>query len=221
MTQKEFFGDWSPYIDFQSLNRALIHIQREGNFLPSADKVFEVFKVCKPDDITMVWLGQDPYPQKDVATGLAFANKADTPEKRISPSLNVLKEAMINFEINHATIVFDNSLMHLAKQGVMLLNSSLTVKPYSPGSHAFYWRPFMRFFVKKFSETHPGMPWILFGRQAQSFEKDINPNCGIFKAEHPASLARKHEKLPYTLFTNVNKYLFDRNGIRIRWYDEL
>lgn len=71
-------------------------------------------------------LGQDPYPQKGVATGILFGNRKEVDEDNLS-SLNVVKEAAINFEVPHYCITFDQTLESWAKQGILMINSALTV----------------------------------------------------------------------------------------------
>lgn len=220
MTQQEYFGDWYRYIDEKALSSALNYLKTEKEFYPQASLVFKAFTMCNPRDVKIVMLGMDPYPQKGVATGIAFGNSSDTPESKISPSLDILKEAAINYEIPHNILTFDNTLEYWAKQGVLLLNSALTVKPGSPGSHALVWRLFTSSFLKKFSEFN-GAVYVLFGSRAQSFEPYINPlTSTIIKEEHPAYLARKHRKLEPELFTRLKELVFRQTGEIIKWYEE-
>lgn len=221
MTQKEFFGDWYPYLDTQSLNVALSYLSREKEFYPDAANVFKAFKLCNAKDCCAIFLGQDPYPQKNVATGILFGNKATVREENLSPSLQVVKEAAIDYTKFHHVLKFDNTLESWAKQGILMLNSSLTVKPYVPGSHFLYWKPFIAKFLTEFSQTHGAVAYVLFGKQAQSFEKYISPVTGrVWKVEHPAALARRREKLPSSLFQEVQDYVYGVSGTKLEWFHE-
>lgn len=221
MTPQEYFKDWYPYIDVQSMNVALSYLQKEKNYCPEPANVFKAFTMCKAKDTVAVFLGQDPYPQVGVATGILFGNSAATPEDRLSPSLQVVKEAAINYEIPHHVLTFDNTLESWAKQGILMLNSSLTVRAYAPGSHTLYWRAFVSQFLKRFSESHCGIVYVLFGKQAQSFKPYISKLSGkIIEVEHPAALARRHEKLPYSLFREVKDYVYGTTGQTLEWFHE-
>lgn len=221
MNPKEFFKDWYRFLDMSSLNTALQYVSREA-FYPQADKVFKAFTLCKALDTSVILLGQDPYPQKGVATGIAFGNSPDTPEYKLSPSLQVLKEAAIDYTKHHGLIEFDNSLEHWGKQGVLLLNSSLTVKPGTPNSHSLYWRPFISAFLKKFSEWNPGAVFVLFGSQAKSFRQFISPMAkDIFEAEHPSAVARKGGQLPLDLFPRIAEAAYRASGVKLQWYKDL
>lgn len=218
MPLEEYFGDWFPYIDVKTMNVALQNVSREA-FYPKASDVFRAFRECSLKKCKVVFLGQDPYPQKDVATGLAFGNFAD--KTVLSPSLEVLKEAAINYELPHYGLHFDQTLCEWAHQGVLLLNSALTVRPNTPSSHSLLWRPFIMGFIKVLSRQHPEIMYVLFGRQAQSFKSVIDKSCVVMEREHPAALARKHEKLDYQLFVDINKYIKDIFKEEIKWFTDI
>ena len=221
MTQEEYFGDWYPYIDAKSMDVALSYVSRERDFYPHAGNVFKAFTMCPARATVAVFLGQDPYPQKDIATGIAFGNKADTPEDRLSPSLAVIKESVIDYARPHHVLAFDNTLESWARQGILMLNCSLTVKPYVPSSHYLYWKPFITGFLERFSRGNGGIAYVLFGKQAQSFRDCISPVAGkIFEVEHPAALARRHGLLPGTLFRDVGDYVHGVTARNIEWYHE-
>ena len=94
-----------------------------------------------------------PYPQKGVATGILFGNKKEVLEEDLSPSLKIIKEAVINFEIPHNNIIFDQTLENWAKQGILMINSALTVEMNKIGSHVMLWRPFISKLLKNLSES--------------------------------------------------------------------
>ena len=97
---------------------------------------------------------------KRQATGILFGNKADVPEDELSPSLKVVKEAAVNFEVPHNSIIFDQTLESWARQGILMINSALTVEMNKVGSHTMLWRPFISSLLKNISETNPGLIYV-------------------------------------------------------------
>jgi uracil-DNA glycosylase len=167
-----------------------------------------------------VFLGQDPYPQKGIATGVLFGNKEGTTE--LSPSLEVIKEASINYEIPHPPLKFDVTLESWARQGILMINSALTCEMNKVGSHVMLWRPFISKLLHNLSNTSPGLVYVLFGEQAQTFEPYINRRVNsTIKVRHPSYYARTNTKMPYWVFTELNKLMKDSYGVPIKWYEEL
>lgn len=219
MTPQEYFGDWYRYIDPKAMNEALNYVQNNGPFTPDANVVFRAFTLCSARNTKVVFLGQDPYPQPGIATGIAFGNKPDT--KVLSPSLEILKEAVIDPTVPHNLYEFDITLESWGKQGVLMLNSALTVKYNQPGSHALYWKPFIEEFLKRFSENNIGIVYVLFGSQAQSFKSCIrDPFAVIYEEKHPAFIARNNETLSPSLFKDINTLLRAQYGETIEWFKE-
>ena len=126
-------------------------------------------------------LGYDPYPQKGVATGILFGNSKNTIE--LSPSLNIIKESCINFEVPRNSIIFDPTLESWCKQGILMLNSALTTKIGYTGVHTMIWRPFIKQLLIKLSEYNTGIIYVLLGDIAKSFKPFIGK---IVKITHTA-----------------------------------
>lgn len=112
MTADEYFGDWMKVIDRDELMKVMRWIQTldNSNICPAKSNIFRAFQLCPLKDCRVIMLGQDLYPQKGVATGVLFGNSKETPEDLLSPSLQVIKECAINYEIPHGPIEFDNTL---------------------------------------------------------------------------------------------------------------
>jgi uracil-DNA glycosylase len=224
MTIEEYFGDWLKVLDKQETMKIMgwLKTVNPNSLCPSIRNVFKAFELCKYKDCNAVFIGQDPYPQKGVATGILFGNNRDIPESKLSPSLEVIKEAAINYEIPHNCIIFDQTLESWAKQGILMINSALTCELNNIGSHVMVWRPFMTKFIKTMSEINPGIIYVLFGKQAQTFKPYINSKINhIIEVEHPAYFARNNIKMPKDLFSKIsdlNKYL---NDVSFKWYEEL
>ena len=162
-----------------------------------------------------------PYPQKGVATGVLFGNRKEVDEDNLSPSLNVVKEAAINFEVPHYCITFDNSLESWSKQGILMINSALTVEMNRIGSHVMLWRPFIAKLLKNLSEYNTAIVYVLFGRQAQTFKPYINDRFNhIIEIEHPAYFVRSGTKMPHQLFVDISNKVKEIYGVPIKWYEE-
>ena len=135
-------------------------------------------------------LGQDPY-HDGSATGLAFANRAD--RRKVSPSLkNIITAVEIDYGNKHEVNVkglldVDVSLESWAKQGVLLLNTALTVEQGKAGSHTELWKDFTRMFIEMLSRNKSNLVFVLWGKKAQAYEPYIRGNQTILKAAHPAS----------------------------------
>lgn len=224
MTLDEYFGDWMKVIDRTELNNVMVKVGQEYRrrpLCPAQSDVFRAFELCPFNDLKVVMLGQNPYPQKGVATGILFGNRADVSEEDLSPSLKVVKEAAINFEVPHYCITFDNSLESWAKQGILMINSAPTVEMNKVGSHVMIWRPFIAKLLKSLSDYNIAVVYVLFGRQAQTFKPYINSKLNhIIEIEHPAYFARSNTKMPHQLFIDISNKVKEIYGVPIKWYEE-
>lgn len=222
MTIDEYFGDWMKVLDRNETMKIMGWLRsiNQSTLCPSIKDVFKAFKLCPYNNCRVVFIGQDPYPQRGVAQGVLFGNSSNTPENKLSPSLQVIKESVINFEIPHNLITFDPTLESWAKQGILMLNSSLTTEVGKIGVHIMKWRPFMIAFLKQMSIINPGIIYVLFGSQAQVLEPYINKNNYVLKIEHPAYFARTNKKMPYHIWKDINKILYDLYGERVEWFKE-
>lgn len=221
MTIEEYFGDWSKVIDLKEADKIVKRLASSNRmFCPQIKDIFKVFRMCSLSNLRVVILGQDPYPQRNVATGIAFANSPDTPEESYSPSLNILMESVIDFTVPHRRIIFDPSLEKWEAQGVLMLNSALTCELGKPGSHALLWRPFINSFLSKLSMQYTAVVYVLMGSQAQSFESSIAKNNYVIKTRHPSYYARTMTRMPSDIWKQVNDILININGFGIQWYEE-
>lgn len=224
MTIQEYFGDWCKVIDIDEAQRITKRlIDSKQVICPRIKDIFKAFKLCPLHDLKVVILGQDPYfdyrKGKPTATGIAFGNSSDT--LSYSPSLDVLKESVIDFTRPHGNIIFDPSLEKWERQGVLMLNSALSCVVNKPGSHSLMWRPFIKSLLTNLSCYDSGMVYVLMGTEAQSFESYINPRYNhIIKVRHPAYYARTHTKMPHELWQEINNILVGHYGYGIEWYKE-
>lgn len=224
MNREEYFGGWLKVIDLPILDRVtgiLDKLYPVVPVCPQKKDVFRAFRLCKYEDLKVVMIGQDPYPQKGVATGILFGNPPNTPEERISPSLKVIREAVLNPEVPKGPVRFDISMESWAHQGVLMINSALTVEMNRIGSHVMYWREFLCKLLINLSRYSPGLIYVLYGNQAKTFRPYINQNNKVFEVPHPAYFARIGQRFKTTLFDDINVILREKNNTQINWYDKV
>ena len=225
MTIQEYFGDWSKVADLSEADRILRKLSASKTVIcPQLKDIFKAFRLCSLGSLRVVILGLDPYNNikrgKPVATGLAFANSPDT--KELSPSLEVLKESVIDYTIPHRTTIFDPSLEKWEAQGVLLLNSALSCEVGRVGSHTLLWRPFIKSLLTNLSCYHTGIVYVLMGTVAQSFEPYINKQFNyVVHIRHPSWYARRKERMPSGLWKEINFILTGLNGSGIEWFTEV
>lgn len=222
-----WYNHLSPYLESSDFSK-LIAVLKKKSFAPYAGNVFRAFQLTPWEDVKVVILGQDPYhtvvktmlnkaiPQ---ATGLAFGIPKNT--THIPPSLRNIKlelEGAFEQEISK----FDYSLEPWAKQGVLLLNTALTVAYGKPGSHTKMWQAFTKQVISSLSENKPGLIWLLWGGHAKSYKKYINEKSNIvLESAHPSPLsANRGGWFGHKHFVKVNSILDGQNGkeYQIRWF---
>ena len=223
MTVGEYFGDWSKVIDLKEADRILKKLSSSDvPVCPPLKDVFKAFRLCPLDSLRVCVIGMDPYPQKGVATGIAFGNSKDTPIESYSPSLGIIRESVIDFTRQHGITIFDPSLEKWEEQGVLLLNSALTCQLGRVGSHTLLWWPFMKSLLTNLSCYHTGVVYILMGNQAQNLEPFINARFNhIIRIRHPSWYARNKTRMPSDIWNEVNDILIGQNGYGIEWYKEV
>ena len=213
MSEQEYFGDWFPLINLNYLNGVLERLGNERNFTPKHEDVFKVFTKCSFENLKVVMLGMDPYPQKGVATGIAFANKEGTPCDKYSPSLKVLYDSLIEYS-QDLPKGFDCTLESWCTQGVLPLNSALTTLINNPGSHYLIWYPFISSLLENISKLKPNTVFVLFGKQAKSFIPHLK-DCNYIECVHPSYCARNNLILP-DVFSKIDEEL-NLSNISIEW----
>lgn len=210
MQISEYIGKWWNLFDLSILNKTLNQLgelYKNKNIFPEQCNVFRAFHECKYDDCKVVMISQDPYPQKGVATGILFGN--DIHNKNISPSLKV---------IMNASGSNDQTLLSWCKQGILMLNSALSVVEGKPSSHLLLWRPFIGSFLRNLSEWETGMIYVLFGSAACDLKPYINSKTNeILTEKHPSYYTRTGESMPDRIFKDINNLLKNKYNQTINW----
>mgnify|MGYP001444276829 FL=1 len=182
---------------------------------PKDEKIFSALNYTPFDKLKVVIIGQDPYHGKDQANGLAFS----VPQGfKTPPSLrNIHKELMNDLGINNFN---QTDLSSWAKQGVLLLNSTLTVIHNKPNSHQdIGWEKFTDTIIKKIVSKKKGVIFLLWGKNAQRKTKLINKrNHFILDASHPSPLSAHKSFLGCKHFSLTNSLLIRNKQKPINWY---
>lgn len=222
MTIKEYFGDWLTVIpseDISSMNSWLKETYSKEKCCPdNISKVWRAFRYCSYEKCSAVILGQDVYPDPKYATGIAFGIPKGI--KPMPPSLEVLKEAAVDFEIPHKNIIFDETLESWESQGILMLNTALTCKQGIPNSHSLDWKNFIKNFLKRLSSLRSEIIFVLMGNNAISMKQYLDGRCEVITCKHPAYYARNNQKLPSEVFRRINAIHFQRYGYFINFYLE-
>jgi uracil-DNA glycosylase len=204
--------------DFDKILLELYNLREDGKrFTPPLKQVFRAFEECPSENLKVIMIGQDPYPQIGVADGLAFSC-GNT--KKPQPSLKNIFEAVETTVYQEWPTHQDPDLTRWANQGVLLLNRALTCEIDKVGSHYDIWNDLLMYVLDILNFTSSGLIFVLLGAKAQELETLIGPNHYIIKASHPASAA--YTKTTWDcndLFNRVNDIIEKNNGItfKIDW----
>ncbi len=200
-----------PY--FQSLVTFLKDEDHKHLVLPPKDKRLSCFKLTPYEDVKVVIIGQDPYHNLGQAHGLAFSvEQGDYP-----PSLkNIYQELVSDLKIDYPKT---GNLTEWAKQGVLLLNTVLTVVAHQPMSHQKRgWEEFTLEIVKALNNKEHPIVFILWGAHAQKFIPFIDTHKHlIIKAPHPSPLSAHRGFFGSKPFSKTNAFLKDHHLHEIDW----
>jgi|TARA_B110000967_G_scaffold22351_1_gene20667 uracil-DNA glycosylase len=200
--------------NFQDIISTLVIERKKYSIFPKNDEIFNAFNFTLPSDIKVVILGQDPYHGKRQAHGLAFSVPNGI---KIPPSLrNIFKE--LQRDLNYP-ISCNGNLDSWANQGVLMLNSSLTVREKIAGSHQkIGWGLFTDSVIKKISAKKEGIIFLLWGAFAQKKSELIDPKKHhILITSHPSPFSAYRGFLGSNHFSKTNKILLKNNQQPINW----
>ena len=181
---------------------------------PEYKNIFHAFELTPLDKVKVVILGQDPYHEPNQAHGLAFSVLCD----KLPPSLvNIYKEmeSDLNVKINQ-----DGNLEYLAKQGVLLLNTVLTVREHMAFSHKnFGWTTFTDHVIELLDSLDQPMVFILWGGPSQKKKALLkNPKHLIIESAHPSPLSSYRGFFGSKPFSKTNDYLRKNLNTEIAWF---
>jgi uracil-DNA glycosylase len=217
----EWYQELKPILYSSMMNNIRAYIinkrgSKGAEIYPRQEEVFSAFKCTSYSDTKIVILGQDCYHTPGHAHGLAFSSK----HRVCPPSLrNILKE--VDNDIYPKTYQSRNTwrLDTWANQGVLLLNTALTVEKGNPGSHIGIWQPFTKSVIEVLNKRK-GLIYMLWGGYAKQFKTCIDvSNNYVLEAAHPSPLSANKGFFGCKHFSKANELLSEKYGkeFTIKW----
>ncbi len=193
--------------------QAFIRAEREaGDVFPPAPDVFNTLKLTPLDRVRVVVLGQDPYHDDGQAHGLSFSVRR---EVKLPPSLrNIFKELQGDLGFEPAS---HGCLDGWAKQGVLLLNTVLTVRAHEANSHRGQGWELFTDKVIACVNAQPAVAFVLWGRPAQQKAKQIDQRHLIIQSAHPSPLSAHRGFFGSRPFSRINAFFASQGGPPIDW----
>ena len=200
----------------KAVDKALGDLIGAPDVFPPADEVFNAFNYVRGGTPRVVILGQDPYHGPGQAHGLSFSVKKGV---RIPPSLNNIYKALTNDEKVDFTAPKHGCLTPWAEQGVIMLNSALTVLQKTPKSHLQAWEPFTDRLIQLLSTKYKGLVFVLWGAPAQKKKKLIANNGHMtLEFNHPSPMVRNNTfATECKHFGQINEFLQKQGKTPIDW----
>ncbi len=199
---------------FKLFMKVVQHEYDTKTVYPLKENIFNALKLTPYDKVKVVIMGQDPYHGEGEAHGLSFSVQDPTP---LPPSLkNIYKELYDDLGIKPCT---SGDLTKWAKEGVLLLNSTLTVVKDTPNSHKdIGWQLFTDYIIKVLNEKEEPVVFILWGNFAKSKKAYItNPKHLVIESAHPSPFSARYGFFGSKPFSRTNEFL-KQNGIKeIDW----
>ena len=218
---KQLIGDWDQVIGgiFKSPESEVLRNQLRAEskkyaIRPGLANTLRAFypELCSVDKFKVCVIGQCPYPTGNLATGIAFGvNKND----KVPPSLNYIIKALKEGDLIEDPKKFDITLQSISQQGVLFLNSALTVRYNEAGSHLGIWRPVTTMIMSELNNRFKNIVFIFMGAKAKEFRSLINPNKNhILSCDHPAKASYTGNVWKHNdVFVRTNEILGNKNKI--------
>lgn len=200
---------------WDSLEEFVLELPEEPPTFPPRELIFNAFHQTRYHDVKVVILGQDPYHNDGQAHGLSFSVPRGVP---LPPSLrNIYRELEDDLGASPGV---DGDLHHWAKQGVLLLNTVLTVEAHQPHSHRKKgWEDFTDAVIQKLVERESPIAFVLWGKPAQK-KKDLIliPPHYIIESAHPSPLSARRGFFGSRPFSKINDWLKEQSQSPIQWW---
>ena len=214
-TWLELFGETDVQTEITKISGSL---SKELDIVfPPKELIFHAFNLCDYDQLKVVILGQDPYHRRGEAHGLSFSVPVGI---TVPPSLKNVYAALENDTNIEPRFKRPNhgNLEHWARQGVLLLNSSLTVLEGQPNVHKSVWAQLTNLLINKIANKKNGVVFMLWGNDAKNKRTFINPKRHlILEYHHPSPMVMPNTFHKCTHFSEANKYLISNGKIPINW----
>ncbi len=203
--KKEYFFKLKEFLEKEYSNKTVF---------PKRENIFRAFKLTEYDKVKVVILGQDPYHDVNQANGLAFSVNEGV---KLPPSLvNIYKEITNEYG---GVIPKNGDLESWANQGVLLLNTVLTVRAHMPNSHKNKgWETFTDEVIRKLNDKSKPIVFLLWGNNAKSKKSLIDTNKHyVLESVHPSPLSSHRGFFGCNHFIKVNEILNYLNEGEIKW----
>lgn len=217
-------SDWDSFLEaenrkpyFAQLHDAIAQERKHHHVHPDEGDVFKAFEITPLQHTRVLLLGQDPYHGNHQAHGLSFSVRKGSP---LPPSLrNIMKERLDDIGL---PIPQNGDLTSWAQQGVLLLNSTLTVRHNEAGSHrGFGWETFTDAVISLLNQKSSRVVFVLWGNSAQAKEHLVSaPQHVILKAPHPSPLSAHRGFFGSRPFSRINASLAEVGQAAINWENE-
>ena len=189
--------------------------QEDKRFTPPLKQVFRAFEECPYDKLQVVFIGQDPYPQLGVADGISFSCSNTN---KLQPSLKFILQEVDRTVYDNHVISEDLDLKRWSNQGILMLNTALTVEIGKIGSHYDIWKPFTAYLFDYLNNNNSGLIYVYMGKKAEEWSEVIDDNNYKFNVKHPASAAYNGSKWDSNdIFNQISKLVKENNGNEIIW----
>ena len=198
---------------FARLSEFVARERKEFNVFPSEDNMFAALQLTAPHDVCVVIVGQDPYHGAGQAHGLSFSVQQGT---RIPPSLrNIYAELHTDLAV---PVPENGNLEAWAKQGVLLLNTSLTVREGEAGSHSGHgWETFTDAIISYLGSQQQHTVFVLWGAHASKKNLLVHHHHTVITSVHPSPLSAHRGFFGSRPFSQVNRALSDHDQSEISW----
>jgi uracil-DNA glycosylase len=187
----------------------------DKRFTPTLKQLFRAFEECPYDDLKVVFIGQDPYPQLGVADGISFSCGNTN---KVQPSLRYIFEEIERTVYQEFPSYQDPDLSRWSKQGILMLNTALTVEVGKIGSHYDIWKPFTAYMLDYLNNHNKELIYVYMGKKAEEWSVLTGDNNYKFSVKHPASAAYNGSKWDSNdIFNKISKLVEENNGQKIIW----
>ena len=187
----------------------------DKRFTPTLKQLFRAFEECPYDDLKVVFIGQDPYPQIGVADGISFSCGNTN---KVQPSLRYIFEEIERTVYQEFPSYQDPDLTRWSKQGILMLNTALTVEVGKIGSHYDIWKPFTAYMLDYLNNHNKELIYVYMGKKAEEWSVLTGDNNYKFTVKHPASAAYNGSKWDSNdIFNKISKLVEENNGQKIIW----
>ena len=211
MFETSRLGGWSDLPFFADVLPRISAELAGLEFLPPPDRTFAALELCQPQDTRVVILGQDPYHSPGKADGLAFS----IPESfggRLDSLGNIFKELKADLGADRQ----QSDLWDWAEQGVLLLNTALTVPPGQPKAHAkLGWHRLVKQVMERLNDRPRA--FVLWGGPAQGYAVHLESSHLVIRSPHPSPLSAHRGFLGSRPFSRVNEWLESQGLEPIDW----